>query len=170
MELQEHLADYEVWVPVEGCPDYDISNMGRLYSRRSSQGLLKPGRYTSKDLPRIVQLHNDNGYVVTPLHILVAYHFIPSYVKGAQVIHVDGDKSNNAAGNLVCLTRGLPRDEYDVTTMRKYRPVRIVETGEIFPSVGLLADQIDGDRSTIYKCLRGEIKRHLGYTYEWVEK
>ena len=56
------------------------------------------------------QTQNPNGYMKVSLHLngkaqllvhqLVALHFIPNPYKYVQVNHLDGDKTNNAVGNL----------------------------------------------------------------------
>lgn len=49
------------------------------------------------------------------------------------------------------------------------RPVRIKETGEVFKNYREAAEAIDGNRSCVYLCLRGFRKKHLGYTFEYLD-
>lgn len=49
------------------------------------------------------------------------------------------------------------------------RSVRIVETGETFPSINACARAINGDAPTIIGCLNGKHKTHKGYHYEYDE-
>ena len=49
------------------------------------------------------------------------------------------------------------------------RAVRIIETGEVFPSIGECARSINGDSASIVGCLSGRHHTHRGYHYEYVE-
>lgn len=49
------------------------------------------------------------------------------------------------------------------------KPVRIIETGEIYPNYVEAAKAIDGNRSCVYLCLNGFRKRHKGYTFVYEE-
>lgn len=49
------------------------------------------------------------------------------------------------------------------------RKVRIVETGEEFQSLSACARHIDGHVENIYKCLSGRLRKHRGYTFEYVD-
>lgn len=49
------------------------------------------------------------------------------------------------------------------------RKVRIVETGEEFESLASCARYIDGRIENIYKCLAGRLRKHRGYTFEYVD-
>jgi hypothetical protein len=50
----------------------------------------------------------------------------------------------------------------------KPRHVRIKELNLIFESARMAAKHIDGDFSTVFKCLRDERLSHKGYTFEYV--
>ena len=73
-------------------------------------------------------------------------------------------------------------DDADVNTLSanaiskqcvKRRPyktsIRVVETGETFPSIRECARSIGGDQGTISACLAGRHKTHKGYHYEYVD-
>lgn len=47
------------------------------------------------------------------------------------------------------------------------RPVRILETGEVYDNYVEAAKAINGNRSCVYLCLRGDRKKHLGYTFAY---
>lgn len=48
------------------------------------------------------------------------------------------------------------------------RPVRIVETGEVFDTIRSCADAIHGNRRHISDCLNGKLKTHKNYHFEEV--
>ena len=49
------------------------------------------------------------------------------------------------------------------------RPVRIIETGEVFKNYIEAAKAIDGSRSCVYLCLTGNRASHKGYSFEYAE-
>lgn len=49
------------------------------------------------------------------------------------------------------------------------RRVRIVETGEEFKSLTECARHINGHVENIYKCLTGRLRKHRGFTFEYVD-
>lgn len=44
-------------------------------------------------------------------------------------------------------------------------PVKILETGEIYPSYREAADAVDGDRSCVWQCVKGYRTKHKGFTF-----
>lgn len=103
----ESRADFgkiEQWLPVDGWPEYQVSNMGRV--------MRLAGRYRKSD--RIYKLTGPNrdGYLVAHLrgekgekqclvHRLVALAFLgPPPSPSHQVAHFDGDGANSSVSNL----------------------------------------------------------------------
>lgn len=82
----------ERWLPVEGLPGYQVSDRGRVKS--------PAGRLIGKpNHPRGYVRVSVAGHRILMVHRIVAEAFIgPS--KGAQVIHIDRDPTNNRADNL----------------------------------------------------------------------
>jgi len=93
----------EQWKIIEGCPDYEVSNYGRVKSfKRTEPRILKTNLgkrgYTS------VNLCAGCDSCTTSVHRLVAKMFIGSCPEGLQVNHKDGDKINNRVDNLEYVT------------------------------------------------------------------
>lgn len=118
---EENVA--EIWKPVQGFVNYEISNYGRCRSLprvtkriRNMHGkqqvnhipfpgkMLKP-RYDQKGYVRYV-LYREEGKKQFKAHRLVAAHFIGELVGKLQVNHIDGVKDNNFVDNLeICTNR-----------------------------------------------------------------
>ncbi|ETB71295.1 MULTISPECIES: HNH endonuclease signature motif containing protein [Bacillus] len=95
------LEDGEELVPIEGFPDYGITNHSRVVNLRRMT-LVK----TKKDREGYVKvtLYRDGKAVGRRVHRLVALHFIPNPNNLPQVNHIDGDKSNPSIDNLEWVT------------------------------------------------------------------
>ena len=91
------LLEGEVWKPLAASAG--ISNMGRY---KDSRGIIKTPMPMDDGRCR-VQIDGENLYV----HVIVATCFLPPAGPGqTDVIHIDGNQSNNALSNLKWATRG----------------------------------------------------------------
>ena len=82
----------EIWRPIKGWEDYEISNYGRVYSYKRKR--LLNAEQTEKGYLR-VWLSNKGKGKHKKIHILVAEAFIPNPYNMPQVNHKDEDKTNN---------------------------------------------------------------------------
>lgn len=91
----------EEWRPIEGYPNYEVSNMGRVkslnYNHTKKEKLLKQG-ITNRGYYRI-QIYN-NQIVKCSVHRLVATAFIPNPDNLPCVNHRDENPQNNSVENL----------------------------------------------------------------------
>lgn len=98
-DLFENL-DGEIWRPINGFENYQISNYGRI----------------RKGLKLKTLTPNSDGYIKTSLtnngekrtfyvHRLVAEHFLSSWDPSLTVNHIDENKANNHISNLQMMTR-----------------------------------------------------------------
>lgn len=101
----------ERWLPIDGFDGYEISDMGRVRSRRGLRG--------RKEEPRILKLSKDkDGYAhitmsrtgqriaTRKVHRLVLEAFVGPCPAGMECRHVpDNDPQNNALSNLTWGTR-----------------------------------------------------------------
>lgn len=53
--------------------------------------------------------------------------------------------------------------------LQNSKPVRIVETGEVYSNYVEAAKAINGNRSCVYLCLKGYRVKHKGYTFAYEE-
>lgn len=99
----------EIWKKIDEFPDYDVSSLGRIRSRRIK----------SRTEPVIRALENHGGYHYVSLmkpgepkkcgrkvHRLVAQAFIPNPDNLPEVAHKDGDPSKNTVNDLRWSTHG----------------------------------------------------------------
>lgn len=101
----------EIWKDVVGYEDcYEVSNLGRIRSKdhrvpckgnktRLVKGKLKKLFINHKGY-LITTLSKDSQLMTFTVHQLVAQAFIPDFIKGCELNHIDGDKTNNHISNL----------------------------------------------------------------------
>lgn len=159
----------EVWIPLEGYPNYAVSNFGEVKNVRS--GILLKHRPDAKGYLRVSLSHE--GIVRDHyIHQLVAKCFFGRFEYGTQINWVNGDITDNFVGNLR-LKRASRQAILDLAPPSDGRVwgkrVRIPETGAIYRTVRDCAKHIRGDYSSIYAVLRGDRKSHRGYTFEYWE-
>lgn len=108
------------------------------------------------------------------LHILVAETFIPNPDNKPWVNHEDGNKANNKASNLTWSTPSENELHAYRTGLKKGhhkgRPIRVVETGVVYPSIKACADDIGCNGPEISRCLSGLRTTCRGYHFEYVDK
>lgn len=100
----------EIWKDILGYEDtYEVSNFGRIRSKsrevpckggtRNVKGKIRKTFLNRKGYP-ITTLSQHNKLATFTVHQLVAQAFIPGFIKGMDVNHIDGNPSNPSAKNL----------------------------------------------------------------------
>lgn len=156
----------EQWVAVDGYPNYEVSTEGRVANIKRDE-LLKPRP-------------NDEGYLRVSLsHLgmvrdfyvyrLVAAAFMLDYDPRQQVIQVNGDLEDCRLTNLHLRRRPRSEDMPIRRIRQTSRPVEVIETGDVYRTARDCADYIGGDYGSVYACLRGERRSHMGYTYRYYD-
>lgn len=144
----------EVWKIVNDYPNYEVSNTGRVRNRKSGrllqQKLGREGRYMS------VYLCNNGHENTQRVHRLVAKAFIPNPENKPQVNHIDGNRLNNHISNLEWCTskeNNLHAIKTELNHPGEYqkKPIRVVETGEIFNGVVECSKAIGADFRNVYR-------------------
>lgn len=147
-------------------PDYEISEHGDI-RRKGSDILRKSYRVNGRD--KVILTHNGKTEYISRL---VAETYIPNPQEKTDVKHLDGDKSNNHISNLGWADHSeTQKDSYGlgVNAPGGHNPpkkVRIVETGEEFPSIRSCARFIEGTPSGIRQCLNGKLYSYKGFHFE----
>lgn len=163
----------ETWKTVDGYSDYEVSTEGRI--KRKSTGTLLVQTPDSRGYPSVT-IYDETGQHTKNVHRILAKTFIPNPENKRTVNHKDGNKRNNHISNLEWNTSSENlKHAYDIGLKRRpdtcgspKRRVRIVETGEVFESIGECARAIKGDQAHIVNCLSGRYHTHKGYHFEAV--
>lgn len=172
----ERKVSEEIWKDIEGFPNYQISNRGKVRNKETlvviAQQLSASGYMTV----RIRRRHGDYEKPCLNVHRLVAEAFIPGGSSELQVNHKDGNKLNNNAENLEWCTRkensqhamkmGLFNPKAPESPKRK---VRIVETGETFNSIRDCAKEINVKEQHVWACLNGKRETRNGLHFEYAD-
>lgn len=150
----------EIWKPIKGFEGlYDISNYGRVMSRRSGK-MLKP-----RKLPNgYLRVHLPNKCREAYIHRLVAETFCERS-EGCDVVnHIDNDPSNNHASNLEWTTqRGNVIHAMNQGRVRNFpNAVKIVGVKDgieyYFRSYNEAAQYAGVDSKTLwYRCKKGKM-------------
>ena len=101
----------ENWKDVLGYEDcYEVSDLGQIRSKdhvvpcKGGKTRLVKGKLKKLFISRtgyfITTLSKKNKLATFTLHQLVAQAFLPGFIKGNELNHIDGIKLNNAANNL----------------------------------------------------------------------
>ena len=169
------LNDYkdEVWKRIDGYTNYEVSNLGRVRNSDTNH-LLHLQKRKSGYVK--VNLCNKGNERTIDVHRLVAKAFIPNPHNLPEVNHKHGVKDDNRASELEWCT-GLYNKRHAIETglftpkapepVRK--PIRIVETGEVFASISDCAKAIGSSVINIVNVIRDESTTHhsaKGLTFE----
>jgi hypothetical protein len=142
----------EVWVYVREFPTYMVSNLGNVKHARIDR-YVRPqaDRYGYLRVRLYAQHNGQFWYYVDEM---VAKHFLPDYVEGCRIDHIDGDVQYNAAHNLRCVVeevwKVIPEfPTYEVSSqirVRRARSGRVLRP-DITGSVVLTNGSFEGRRS-----------------------
>lgn len=163
----------EVWRDIVGFEKYMVSNLGRVYSKKSGL-ILKPGK-DKKGYLRISFYENGKSNT-RKVHRLVAQAFIANPDNLPQVNHKNEDKTDNSVGNLEWCTNSYNR-YYGTATERTKKsnmnckstsvPVRCVETGIVYPSIREAARETGA--KNIFWCCVGKRQTSKGFHWEYAD-
>lgn len=163
----------EIWKRIEWSPDYEISSWGRVKSYKQDKINGKLIKLTpSKNGYIEVNLYNIYTKKIKRIgvHRLVAEAFIPNPENKPEVNHIDEDKENNYYKNLNWMT-SKENCNYGTRTERLVKklnkPVRCIETGEIYSSVKEAFKQTN--ICQISRVCRGERLTAGGFRWEYIE-
>ena len=162
----------ERWRNIEDYPNYRISSEGRIKNKTTGR-ILKPG--TDRDGYKRIVLSDNGIKKCHGVHRLVGRAFVSGYDETLQVNHLDGVKANNTVNNLEWVTQSENAIHAYQTGLTKRstkagkqpRPVRVVETDQVFDSESECARMLGVKREGINACLNGRAHTHHGFHYEY---
>lgn len=173
----------EEWLPVKGYENYYlISNYGKLYIIKKKRLVIE-----NKDRQGYVKitLYKNGKKKYSHIHKLVAEHFIPNPENKPLVLHRTpiSKGGTNRADNLYWGTSSENAVDkikdgnfYSALHKRiiKYKPVNQYDLQHNFikkwDSVHQISKQLDIERSSIYRNLRGGRKSHKGFIFEYADE
>lgn len=163
----------EEWLQIEDFPDYYISNYGRVKSEISNRNLMwSPIQY---GIPT-VGLMRDGKQWRRSVPVLVAKTFLPPPLREDfdTPIHLDGDRSNPRADNLMWRPRWFAVNFHKQRTTSPYpnwnRDIQLVETGEVFDNPSQIAEKYGLLEDAIHKAiLNGTEVFPQGYTFRFLD-
>jgi hypothetical protein len=168
----------EFWKDVAGYEGlYQVSNLGRVKSADRTD------RYGREFKGKILTPCTDNlGYLHLCLqhygkrknvrvHRLVAEAFIDNTNNYNYVNHKDENKGNNRADNLAWCTSKYNKNYGNRAkkfSVSRGKPVKCVETGEIYCSCGEAARHTGISSSSIWACCSGYRNTYSAGGYRWI--
>lgn len=171
----------EEWRDIQGYPNYQVSNLGRVKSlerkvdfgvgyRTVSEKILK--QYIQNNGYVWVGLHKNNKQKRMLIHRLVAMAFLPNPNNYKEVNHRDENPKNNNVDNLEWCTREY-NENYGTKKQRRLEkisiPVVAYKDGvEVMRFSSSMEAQRNGyNQQCVRYCCRGIYKSYKGY--EWKE-
>ncbi|EYT61551.1 NUMOD4 motif-containing HNH endonuclease [Microbacterium sp. UCD-TDU] len=88
----------EQWRPVLGYDLYEVSDLGRVRSKRGSRRILK--QQPTRDGYMVLNLSQKGAVTKRRVHHLVLEAFVGVRADGQEACHGDGERSNNRLSNL----------------------------------------------------------------------
>lgn len=149
---------------------YGVTSCGKVYSYRRKIFIAQ--RFDKHGYKRVT-LSKDGKLYTKFVHQLVALAYLPNPENKPTVNHKNEVKTDNYLQNLEWMTY-QENLEYGTRAERSgvgiKKPVRCVETGEIYESIKAAAAAIDRVADGISKVLAGKHKTCGGYHWEYVKE
>jgi hypothetical protein len=92
----------EVWKPIEGCKNYEISSFGRVKNVKFNKFILT---FLVNGYEKIGLVNDDGKRVKYAISRLVAQAFINPSIKDLEVDHINRIRTDNHVTNLRCVNR-----------------------------------------------------------------
>lgn len=162
----------EIWKVIPGFSNYMASNKGRIKNIKTGYitlGSLDDAKY------RRFTLYNDDGVKIhTKVHILVAKAFLPNPDNLPEVNHKNKNHEDNRVENLEWVSHKKNMQHFFKEEGIKHnnaRPIKCVETGEIFPSLRKAAEakHVNKERIRVSANDKEGKRKSAGYHWKWID-
>jgi len=175
-EIWKSIPGYEGYY--EASPSGLIRSISRQYVNNRGATRMVEGRVlsptTSRSGYQLVALYKNKKRKDLLVHRLVAETFLNNPTNKKEVNHIDGDKKNNKIGNLEWCTQSENlKHRYRVLGCApcdggQSKPVRCIETGEVYASGRAAARAIGCSQSHISASARNPRRGYRGLHFEFV--
>lgn len=148
-----------------------VSDTGLIVKNQRGRLVLKQQHENNSGYLLVSVEEQDSDSNKNPLvlvHRLVAEKYIPNPENKPHVNHINGKKHDNMASNLEWCTRSENMLHAFSHGLCHTESVKIIETGEVFPSCVECARSIGGSSSGIHDCKTGRQKQHRGFHFEFL--
>lgn len=160
----------EQWRPIDGFPNYQVSNRGRVKNLMS--GKVLKNRSNNHGYPYVALPKGDGKSKNMLVHRLVAEAFIPNPLNLLQVNHIDENKTNNNVTNLdwVSASQNMRHSAHQISC----RINQLTLDGELirtWESSKQIERETGYDQGNIIKCCKGyKNYSHVGgYRWEYAD-
>ena len=162
----------EIWKIIPGFSNYMASNKGRIKNIKTGYitlGSLDDAKY------RRFALYNDDGVKIhTKVHILVAKAFLSNPDNLPEVNHKNKNHEDNRVENLEWVSHKKNMQHFFKEEGIKHnnaRPIKCVETGEIFPSLRKAAEakHVNKERIRVSANDKEGKRKSAGYHWKWID-
>ncbi len=152
----------EEWAEIVGFPRYSVSTYGRVRDNRKNRILSRHFTQGGRVQVRLVTDLLDR--VAFYVDVLVVFMFFDEDVTDMQIVHLDGNKSNNDIRNIELAPK--------TRRGRRREPLRVinVDTGEVFPSIAAAARSRGLVVGRVAYAIRTPNRRVGGYRFEILEE
>ena len=164
----------EVWKTMKEQEDYEISNLGRIRTKRT--GRIRKTTISNKGYKQIIVYINKKPKTFY-VHRLVASNFIKNPNNYKEVNHINEDKLNNNSDNLEwCdsnynLNYGTRKQRILQTKLKTFKKIKQKDlqgkTIKIWKNIMELHKETNYNKQSIHFCCSGKYKTSHGYKWEY---
>lgn len=168
----------EIWKPIEGYPDYEVSNLGRIkslnYNRTGKEKIMK--LQSGKNGYQIIHLCKNGIHYNFKIHRLVALAFLPNPNNLPCINHINENKTDNRVENLEWCTH---KYNMNFGTILQRKSIKQSKPILQLNNYGELVKKWNGarevQRKTIFnqgnisRCCKGNSKTAYGYKWGYAD-
>jgi hypothetical protein len=171
MDKQSKTLFKEEWKDIKGYEGlYQVSNLGRVkslkFKGKNRELILSQGKQSNGYL--FVSLVKNKKIKTKRVHRLVAEAFITNINNYPSVNHINENKEDNSVCNLEWCSVYY-NNTYGTKLDKRRKKVLCVDTGKIFNSVKICAEEIGVCSSYIVKCCKGKRKAAKGMKFRYAK-
>lgn len=171
----------EIWLPIEGYENYQVSNMGRVKSlgndKSRKEKILRQGKNHKGYL--FVILYKEGKLKSFRVHRLVANAFIPNPNNYPTVNHKNEIKTDNRVDNLewmnmkqqinhgTCIQRRAEKERNGVLSKQVYQYDKNYNLIKIWTSTQE-CDRNGYNHGAVSACCRSELKHYKNYIWSYI--